>query len=74
MVLGQNRLDSFSRGHKILSTEYSMRYQDGSRIPFNVWIGEGLDYAAYTARKTMSRNGVTHRRWCPSIEPYCSWN
>lgn len=50
MVLGQNRLDSFSRGHKILSTEYSMRYQDGSRISFNVWIGEGLDYAAYTAR------------------------
>lgn len=33
MVLGQNRLDSFSRGHKFLSTEYSMRYQDGSHIP-----------------------------------------
>lgn len=42
----------------MLSTEHSIRYQSGSRIPSLLWIGEGLGYAAYTARITMSRPSI----------------
>lgn len=53
LVLGQNRLDSFEGGHKCCLRSCSIRYES------RVWlrIGEGLDYAAYTARKAMSRIG-----------------